>query len=122
MITKINKNKDRLKRHKRVRAKVKGTAEAPRLSIYRSLTHIYAQIIDDTLGTTLCSASTMDKALVSEMKGKTKLEQAKLVGEKVAEIAISKNINKVVFDRGGYLYTGRVKEVADGARSKGLVL
>ena len=122
MITKIDKNTIRKNRHRKVRNKISGTSECPRLCVYRSLTHIYAQIIDDTLGTTLCSASTMDKALASEMKGKTKLEQAKLVGEKVAEIAISKNINKVVFDRGGYLYTGRVKEVADGARSKGLVL
>lgn len=121
MINKIDKNAIRKDRHKRIRNKISGTSECPRLCVYRSLTHIYAQIIDDKLGVTLCSASTMDKNIAQELKGKNKAEQARLVGEKIAEAAISKKIKKVVFDRGGYLYTGRVKELADGARDKGLV-
>lgn len=121
MINKIDKNAIRRDRHRKVRNKISGTSVCPRLCVYRSLTHIYAQIIDDKLGVTLCATSTMDKALAKELKGKTKVEQARLVGQKVAEIALEKNIKNVVFDRGGYLYTGRVKEVADGAREKGLV-
>lgn len=121
MINKIDKNSIRKNRHKRIRNKISGTSECPRLCVYRSLTHIYAQIIDDTKGVTLCSASTMDKNIAKELNGKNKAEQARFVGEKIAEVAISKNIKNVVFDRGGYLYTGRVKELADGARDKGLV-
>ena len=120
MITKINKNKDRLKRHKRVRAKVKGTAEAPRLSVYRSLNHIYAQIIDDVKGNTLVTASTLDKEIKGSFDGKDKKAQAFAVGELVAKKAKAKNISAVVFDRGGYLYTGRVAALADGARKGGL--
>ena len=122
MINKDNKNTLRKKRHLRVRNKVKGTAEAPRLNVYRSTTHIYAQVIDDTRGVTLASASTVEKALEAELKGKNKVEQARVIGETIAKRAIEKGIKKVVFDRGGYLYTGRVKEVAEGARSGGLVL
>ncbi len=122
MINKDNKNSLRKKRHLRVRNKVKGTAEEPRLNVYRSTTHIYAQIIDDTRGVTLVSASTVEKALETQLKGKNKVEQAKVIGEEIAKRAIAKGIKKVVFDRGGYLYTGRVKEVAEGARSGGLVL
>lgn len=122
MINKDNKNSLRKKRHLRVRNKVKGTAEEPRLNVYRSTTHIYAQIIDDTRGVTLVSASTVEKALEAQLKGKNKVEQAKVIGEEIAKRAIAKGIKKVVFDRGGYLYTGRVKEVAEGARSGGLVL
>jgi len=120
MINKIDKNEIRAKRHRRVRANISGTAECPRLCVYRSLSHIYAQIIDDTVGNTLASASSMDKALAEQLKGKSKKEVARLVGEQLAVNAKAKKIKKVVFDRGGYVYTGRVKELADGARSKGL--
>ena len=120
MITKINKNQVRLKRHKRVRAKVKGTAEAPRLSVYRTLNHIYAQIIDDVKGNTLVTASTLDKELKGALEGKDKKAQAYAVGELLAKKAKAKKISAVVFDRGGYLYTGRVQSLADGAREGGL--
>ena len=120
MITKIDKNQDRLKRHARVRKKVAGTAECPRLSVYRSLNHIYAQIIDDEAKNTLVAASTMEKEIAKEIEGKTKKEAAKIVGTKIAEKAIAKGISEVVFDRGGYLYTGRVASLADGAREAGL--
>ena len=120
MITKINKNQDRLKRHKRVRAKVKGTAVAPRLCVYRSLNHIYAQLIDDVKGNTLVTASALDKAIKGTLEGKDKKAQAFAVGELIAKKAKSKKISTVVFDRGGYLYTGRVASLADGARKGGL--
>ncbi len=120
MITVNDKNKDRVIRHKRVRKNLSGTAKRPRLCVYRSLTNIYAQIIDDEKGITLVSASTLDKEVAKELKGKNKTEQARLVGEIVGKRAIAKKIKAVVFDRGGYLYTGRVQAVADGARSAGL--
>lgn len=120
MITKINKNQDRKKRHQRVRRKVKGTAATPRLCVYRSLNNIYAQVIDDEKGNTLAAASTLDKELKGTLKGKTKNEQAKMVGELVAKKAMAKGVENVVFDRGGYLYTGRVQNLADGAREAGL--
>ena len=120
MITKINKNQDRLKRHKRVRAKIKGTAETPRLSVYRSLNHIYVQIIDDVKGNTLVTASTLDKEIKGSLDGKDKKAQAFAVGELAAKKAAVKKITSVVFDRGGYLYTGRVAALADGARKGGL--
>lgn len=120
MIKKINKNEDRLKRHKRVRLKVRGTAETPRLSVYRSLNHIYAQIIDDVKGNTLVTASTLDKEVKGSFDGKDKKAQAFAVGELLAKKAASKGIKTVVFDRGGYLYTGRVQNLADGARKGGL--
>ncbi|MBE5757139.1 MAG: 50S ribosomal protein L18 [Clostridiales bacterium] len=120
MITKINKNQDRQKRHRRVRKKVSGTASAPRLCVYRSLNHIYAQIIDDTVGNTLVASSTLDKEVKAQLDGKTKKEEAKIVGEVLAKKALAKGIEKVVFDRGGYLYTGRVESLADGAREAGL--
>lgn len=120
MIKKIDKNQERLRRHTRVRKKVSGTAETPRLSVYRSLNHIYVQVIDDTKGVTLCSASTMEKEIKGAVKDMTKTEAAKLVGKKVAERALKKGVKAVVFDRGGYLYTGRVQAVADGAREAGL--
>ena len=120
MISKINKNQDRLKRHKRVRAKVKGTAETPRLSVYRRLTHIYDQIIYDVKGNTVVTASTLDKEIKGSLAGKDKTAQAFAVVELVAKKALAKNINAVVFDRGGYLYTGRVAALADGARKGGL--
>ena len=122
MIIKEDKNQLRKKRHLRVRNKLKGTEEMPRLNVYRSTTHIYAQIIDDTKGVTLVSASTVEKALADSLKGKTKTEQAQIIGNVIAERATKKGIKAVVFDRGGYIYTGRVKEVAEGARKGGLVL
>ena len=120
MITVNDKNKDRVIRHKRVRKNLSGTAERPRLCVYRSLSNIYAQIIDDEKGVTLVSASTLDKEVAGQLKGKNKTEQARLVGEIIGKRAIAKKIKAVVFDRGGYLYTGRVQAVADGARSAGL--
>ena len=120
MITKIDKNAERKRRHVRVRKNVKGTAERPRLSVYRSTNHIYAQLIDDTKGVTLASASTLEKAVKTEIAGKTKREAAAIVGKVAAERAKAKGIEAVVFDRGGYLYTGRVQALADGAREAGL--
>lgn len=117
MVKKPNSNKARIRRHQRVRAKISGTAECPRLNVFRSLNNIYAQIIDDTKGTTLVSASTLDK----EFEGATgNCEAAKKVGLLVAKKALEKGIENVVFDRGGYLYHGRIKELADGAREGGL--
>ena len=120
MISKIDKNADRIKRHERVRNKISGTAERPRLCVFRSLSHIYAQVIDDVQGATLVSCSTLDKAVAESVKGLTKKEAAKVVGKEVAKRALEKGITEVVFDRGGYIYTGRVESVADGAREAGL--
>jgi large subunit ribosomal protein L18 len=103
-----------------VRKHIHGTPERPRLCVYRSLTEIYAQVIDDEAGSTLVSASTIDKDLRGEMNGKTKTEQARLVGEAVAERAKDAGVTRVVFDRGGFKYIGRVKALADGARESGL--
>lgn len=118
MIIKQNKNETRFKRHTRVRATVNGTAECPRLNVYRSTAHIYAQVIDDISGKTLVSSSTIAKGL--NVKGKTKQQAAEVVGSDVAKKALAAGISSVVFDRGGYLYTGRVKALADGARASGL--
>ncbi len=120
MFNKIDKNKERLRRHARVRKKIKGTTESPRLSVYRSLNHIYAQIIDDVKGVTLCAASTMEKGVQSKIKKMNKSDAAKEVGKAVAEKAKKLGIETVVFDRGGYIYTGRVQALADGAREAGL--
>ncbi len=120
MITKQDKNALRQRRHARVRKLISGTAETPRLNVYRSLNHIYVQIIDDVKGVTLVSASTMEKAMKEQVAGKTKTEAAKIVGTAAGERAKEKGIETVVFDRGGYLYTGRVKAVAEGAREAGL--
>ena len=120
MISKINKNQDRKKRHARVRLKVNGTAECPRLCVYRSLSNIYAQIIDDTKGNTLVACSTVEKEVMKEIEGKDKKGAAKIVGEQLAKKALAKGIENVVFDRGGYLYIGRVAALADGAREAGL--
>lgn len=126
MIKKIDKNQERQRRHARVRKKVNGvrkvsgTAERPRISVYRSLNHIYVQLIDDEKGVTLCSASTMEKDVKAEIKDMTKTDAAKVVGKKAAEKALAKGVKEAVFDRGGYLYTGRVQAVADGAREAGL--
>ncbi len=110
----------RIRRHERIRKAVAGTPERPRLSVFRALSHIYAQVIDDEAGNTLVSASTIDTDLRAKVKGLNKTEQAKLVGKAVAERAKAKGIEKVVFDRGGFRYTGRVKALADAARAGGL--
>jgi large subunit ribosomal protein L18 len=110
----------RKRRHRRIRMKLAGTAQRPRLNVYRSLEHIYVQAIDDVDGHTIVSASTVDNELVASLAGKTKKEQATLVGKTVAERAMAAGITEVVFDRGGYLYHGRIKALADGAREGGL--
>lgn len=120
MFVKSNKNKERKAKHDRIRNTLVGTTERPRLNVYRSTTNIYAQIIDDSKGVTLASASSLEKDLAKEMAGKNKKEQAYVVGEKLAKRANALGIKKVVFDRGGYIYTGRVEQLAEGARSAGL--
>lgn len=110
----------REKRHARVRKHVSGTPERPRLNVYRSLDHIYVQVIDDINGVTLVSASTVDKAVRPQLDGKTKTEQAQVVGKVVAQRALDANIKTVVFDRGGFKYHGRVKALADASREAGL--
>ncbi len=116
MIKKIDTNAQRLRRHKRVRAKISGTPERPRLNVFRSETNIYAQVIDDVNGVTLVSASSLEKGFGAG----SNCEAAKKVGQTVAERAKAKGINTVVFDRGGYVYHGRVKALAEGAREGGL--
>lgn len=120
MFNKEDKNKLRKFKHDRMRNTISGTKERPRLNVYRSTVNIYAQVIDDTEGKTLCSASSLDKDLASKLEGKNKKEQAFIVGESVAKKALKKGIKSVVFDRGGYIYTGRVQNLADGARKAGL--
>ncbi|MBT2758927.1 50S ribosomal protein L18 [Mesobacillus foraminis] len=118
MITKADKNATRRKRHARVRAKVSGTEARPRLNVFRSNKHIYAQLIDDVNGVTLASASTLDKEI--NLESTSNLEAAQKVGELVAKRAVEKGHSEVVFDRGGYLYHGRIKALADAARENGL--
>ena len=120
MITKIDKNSERIKRHKRIRNKISGTPERPRLSVFRSTKHIYAQIIDDVNGVTLVAASTMEKAIAEAVKEMTKSEQAKYVGTELGRRALEKGVTTVVFDRSGYLYMGRLEALAEGAREAGL--
>lgn len=110
----------RERRHRRIRKKVLGTSERPRLSVYRSLNHIYAQLIDDSRGNTIVAASTLDKELSVQKGHKGNASMAKKVGELVAKRALEKGLKKVVFDRGGYMYHGRVKALAEGAREAGL--
>ena len=117
MISKIDRKATRERRHLRVRKKISGTAECPRLCVYRSNTNLYAQIIDDVAGVTIVSASTLDKAIKTKHANK---EAAKEVGTLIAKKAIEKNIKTVVFDRGGYIYHGVVKELAEAARKAGL--
>ena len=119
-MARINRKKARIRRHQRVRKHISGTPDRPRLAVFRSLTDIYAQVIDDQAGTTLVSASSIDKDLRKKMAGKNKTEQARLVGEAVADRAKDKGVSKVVFDRGGFKYMGRVKALAEGAREGGL--
>ena len=118
MVTKINRKEQRERRHRRVRTKISGTSECPRLSVYRSNTNLYAQIIDDSKGITLAQASTLDKEVKTKHSNK---EAAKEVGALIAKRALEKKIENVVYDRGGYIYHGVVKELAEAAREGGLV-
>ena len=117
MITKTNRKMERARRHARVRRKISGTAERPRLCVYRSNTNLYVQVIDDVAGNTLVQASTLDKEVKTKLSNK---EAAKEVGSLVAKRALEKNIKEVVFDRGGYIYHGVIKELAEAAREGGL--
>lgn len=118
MFNKIDRNANRIKRHKRIRNKISGTESCPRLSVYRSDAHIYAQIIDDTKGHTLVSASTLDKSY--DLENTKNIEAAKKIGEMIAKRALEAGIEEVVFDRSGYVYHGRIKALADAARENGL--
>ena len=120
MLKKADKNAKRLQRHKRVRRKVFGTPQRPRLCVFRSSNYIYAQIIDDTNRVTLVAASSLDEAVKGAVNHTGNKEAAKMVGEMVAKKAVEKGITEVVFDRGGYIYHGRIKELAEGAREAGL--
>lgn len=120
MIIKRSRKELRKIRHLRIRKKIMGTSERPRLAVYKSLRYIYAQIIDDTKGHTLVSASSLEKEIRSQLKSTKNIEAAKLVGEVIAKRALEKGIKKVVFDRGGFLYHGKVKALADSARAAGL--
>ena len=116
----VSRNDRRVKRHKRVRRKITGTTQRPRLCVFRSSNNIYAQIIDDTNRVTLVAASSLDEAVKGAVNHTGNKEAAKLVGEMVAKKAVEKGITEVVFDRGGYIYHGRIKELAEGAREAGL--
>lgn len=120
MITKRSRNEMRLIRHRRLRRKISGTPERPRLAVFRSLNHIYAQMIDDTVGHTVVSASTLDKELREKLNSTKDIEAAKAVGELIAKRALEKGIKEVVFDRGGHKFHGRVKALAEAARNAGL--
>lgn len=119
MINKVAKSDIRRKKHARLRNRISGTAERPRLSVFRSNKHMYAQIIDDTVGNTLCAASTLDKD-AKELEYTDNIEAAKFVGKSIAEKALAKGITKVVYDRGGFIYHGKIKALADAAREAGL--
>ncbi|MDR1914086.1 MAG: 50S ribosomal protein L18 [Clostridiales bacterium] len=121
MIHKPSRSKTREKRHYRLRHHLSGVPERPRLAVFRSKKHIYAQIIDDTVGLTLASASTMEKSLSSELEKTSNVDAARAIGTAVAKKALDKGIKTVVFDRGGYLYHGKVKALAEAAREAGLV-
>lgn len=120
LFKKLNRKEAREKRHLRIRSKISGTTERPRLCIYRSLENMFAQIIDDTTGNTLVSASTIDKQIRAEIENGSNVAAAKIIGKKVAERAIEKGIKSVVFDRSGYIYMGRVQALAEAAREAGL--
>lgn len=120
MITKVDKNKIRKKRHLRIRKNMVGTNERPRLNVFRSGKHIYAQLIDDLTGKTIVSASTVDKELKGKVENGANIEAAKLVGELIAKRAMEKGYDSVIFDRGGYIYHGKVKALAESARETGL--
>lgn len=120
MFKQVNRKADNKKRHQRVRNRVTGTAERPRLSVYRSLNHIYCQIIDDTKGVTLVSTSSIDNGLKGQLETGGDLGAAQAVGKTIAEKALNQGIKQVVFDRGGHIYHGRIKALADAAREAGL--
>jgi large subunit ribosomal protein L18 len=120
MITPLDRARERSRIHRRIRRKILGNSQRPRLCVYRSLNHIYAQVVDDLVGKTLVCASTLDKEIRSDTSKAGNVAAAKAVGKKVAERAIAKGIESVVFDRGGYLYHGRVKALAEAAREGGL--
>ncbi|MCL2617399.1 MAG: 50S ribosomal protein L18 [Defluviitaleaceae bacterium] len=120
MIKKPSREAGRKKRHERVRTKIAGTAERPRLAVFRSNDHIYAQVIDDDAQHTLCAASTVEKEIKSKLENTANVDAAKVVGEVLAKKALAKGIQSVIFDRGGYLYHGKVKALADAAREAGL--
>ena len=120
MLTQVSKNAARQRIHVRIRSRIRGREQAPRLNVFKSLNHIYAQVIDDTAGKTLVTASTLDGELKDDLAGKDKKGQAELVGGLLAKRATEKGISQVAFDRGGFQYHGRVKALADGAREGGL--
>ncbi len=120
MFKKVSKKSKRLSRHKRVRNKITGTPDRPRLNVYRSLTNIYAQVIDDVAGVTLVAASSLEKDVKDQVKSTSNVEAAKLVGQLVAKKALEQGIDEVTFDRGGNIYHGRTKALAEGAREIGL--
>jgi large subunit ribosomal protein L18 len=120
MISSIDRSGERRRIHKRIRAKISGNPSRPRLCVYRSSKYVYAQIIDDTQGTTLVAASTAEKNVRGDLKGTGNIQASKLVGKAIADRAIAKGIETVVFDRGGYLYHGRIKALAEAARESGL--
>ncbi len=119
-MAKVTSQVARARRHQRIRRQIHGTNERPRLNVFRSLEHIYAQVVDDDMGNTLASASTLDPELKTQLGGLNKTQQAIRVGQLVAQRALAKGLKQVVFDRGGYPYHGRVKALADGAREAGL--
>ncbi|MBP3233186.1 LSU ribosomal protein L18P [Lachnospiraceae bacterium] len=121
MINKESRNVIRQKKHLKIRNRFSGTTERPRLAVYRSNNHVYAQIIDDTVGKTLVAASTVEKSVSSELEKTNDKAAAEYVGKIVAERALAANIKEVVFDRGGFIYTGKIKALADAAREAGLV-
>ncbi len=120
MIKKLSRNEKRKKKHRRIRNKIMGSAERPRLNVYKSLKHMYAQIINDETGNTLVSASTLEDEVKEGLESTSNVEAAKKVGKIIAKRALAKGIDRVVFDRSGYIYHGRVKAVAEGAREGGL--
>jgi large subunit ribosomal protein L18 len=119
-MSKVNTRGARLHRHIRVRAKIEGTGKKPRLAVFRSLDHVYAQVIDDSVGKTIVTSSTLESEAKSQLNGKSKTEQSKIIGKIVAQRALKKGIETVVFDRGGFKYHGRVKALAEAAREAGL--
>jgi large subunit ribosomal protein L18 len=120
MLSAVTRREGRIRRHKRIRRKLNGTAETPRLAVYRSHLHIYAQLIDDASGRSLGGTSTLDPAIKESLSGKKKTERSRLVGKRIAEIAQSRGITRIAFDRGGYVYHGRIRALAEGAREGGL--
>ncbi len=121
MINKESRNVIRQKKHLKIRNRFSGTTERPRLAVYRSNNHVYAQVIDDTVGKTIVSASTVEKSVASELEKTNNIDAAAYVGKVIAERALAADIKEVVFDRGGFIYTGKVKALAEAAREAGLV-